>query len=321
MATITKRGKKWLAQVRRKGYPHQSAMFGTKTEAQAWASSVEGDMARNRWVDTSEAEQTTLADAMQRYLAEVSILKKGHKQEIYRVATINKHKLAKFALAHIRGRDVAAYRDDRLKVAAPTTVNNELILLSHLFTTATKEWGMESLDNPVAKIRRPKLPKGRERRISPDEEARLLDTMPTLEMRVAVILAIETGMRRQELATLTWGMVQGSVIYLDDSKNNTRRQIPLSSRCVDALKSMPRRIDGRLFAVHPESIGRNFRNAAIRAGLHDVRFHDLRHEATSRLFERGLNVMEVAAITGHKTLGMLQRYTHLKADDLARKLG
>lgn len=64
-----------------------------------------------------------------------------------------------------------------------------------------------------------------------------------------------------------------------------------------------------------------FAVAALRAGFPDIRFHDLRHEATSRLFERGLNSMEVAAITGHKTLAMLQRYTHLNAETLADKLG
>jgi integrase len=64
-----------------------------------------------------------------------------------------------------------------------------------------------------------------------------------------------------------------------------------------------------------------WRRAAKKVGIDNLRFHDLRHEATSRFFEKGLNVMKVAAITGHKDLRMLQRYTHLRTEDLAKKLG
>jgi site-specific recombinase XerD len=70
-----------------------------------------------------------------------------------------------------------------------------------------------------------------------------------------------------------------------------------------------------------EAVKRSYMRAIRRAGIKDLRFHDLRHEATTRMFEKGLNLMEVASITGHMDLRMLRRYTHLKAEDLARKLG
>ncbi|WP_092582765.1 tyrosine-type recombinase/integrase [Achromobacter sp. NFACC18-2] len=69
------------------------------------------------------------------------------------------------------------------------------------------------------------------------------------------------------------------------------------------------------------SASRAFTRAVRRAGMENIRFHDRLHEATSRLFERGLNVIEVAKITGHKTLSMLDRYTHLDVRHLVDKLG
>lgn len=100
------------------------------------------------------------------------------------------------------------------------------------------------------------------------------------------------------------------------------RAVPLSPAAVDVLKQLPRNIAGRVFPIGSISIQHAFRSSVKQAGIENFRFHDLRHEATSRLFERGVfDSMEVATITGHKTLAMLKRYTHLKAEDLARKLG
>lgn len=98
--------------------------------------------------------------------------------------------------------------------------------------------------------------------------------------------------------------------------------MPLSSTAVAVLRALPRALHGDVFAgVTREAVKRSYTRAIRRAGIENLRFHDLRHEATTRLFEKGLNLMEVASITGHKDLRMLRRYTHLKAADLGRKLG
>jgi integrase len=133
-------------------------------------------------------------------------------------------------------------------------------------------------------------------------------------------------------------------VILRDTKNGDSREVPLSSAVVAALQDWKKRtavvsITGKVFQITPHAISVAFRRATRRARkLHDaeyvrtvensdpsfllgLRFHDLRHEAVSRLFEQGFNVMEVAAISGHRTLQMLKRYTHLKAVDLARRLG
>lgn len=221
------------------------------------------------------------------------------------------------------GADIAAYRDKRGHYVAAATVGRELAVISHIFNVARKEWGMESLSNPVEAVRKPKLPKSRDRRLEPGELDRLLEATESLELGTIVLLAVETAMRRSEIAGLLRKNVNllKRTLILTDTKNGESRTVPLSSRAVELLSSMPTRISGRVFGMAPDSITQAFDRACEHAGIDDLRFHDLRHEAASRLFEKGLNPMEVASITGHKTLQMLKRYTHLRAEDLAKKLG
>ena len=129
-------------------------------------------------------------------------------------------------------------------------------------------------------------------------------------------------MRRGELVNLRWSHLDLTkrVLRIPDTKIGEACEIPLSSRAIEILNGLPRGIDGKVFALTANSISQAFERVTKRADIEDLRFHDLRHEATSRLFERGLNPIQVAAITGHKTLQMLKRYTHLRAEDLARLL-
>ena len=206
-------------------------------------------------------------------------------------------------------------------------------MLSHLFNTARAAWGMESLTNPVdlVKGQRPKLPGGRTRRLVGDEQARLLaaarayDAGPHAGVGIANIItwAIETAMRRGEIAAMRWDHLdrRARVLLIPETKTGTPRRVPLSTAALGVLDQIPRRIDGRVWGMRPDSISQAFERVCKAAGIEGLTFHDLRHEATSRLFEKGLNPMQVAAITGHKTLQMLKRYTHLRAEDLVGMLG
>ncbi|MGC9208169.1 site-specific integrase, partial [Acidithiobacillus sp.] len=138
-----------------------------------------------------------------------------------------------------------------------------------------------------------------------------------------VQFAIETGMRRSEICGLRWENVNlaGKVALLPDTKNGKARNVPLSSAAVAVLSALPRRLSGGVWDVKEDTVTQAFARCCRRAVIEDLHFHDLRHEATSRFFEKGLNPMQVAAITGHKTLQMLKRYTHLRAEDLAKMLG
>ncbi|MFV3015276.1 tyrosine-type recombinase/integrase [Pseudomonas sp. KHB2.9] len=325
MAYYEKRGDAWRAQIRRKGYPTLSATFDTKAEAQRWAAEIEGDMSRKRFVDTREAESTTLTEALTRYVNEVSEAKKGSAQEKVRAKKWQKSEWGNKSLAAIRSSDMATYRDSELKAGkSAATVRLNLALISHLYTVASKDWGIQGLKNPCTAIRMPKGSKQRERRPTTAELKALLKHAGDInaELPVIIELAVETAMRRSELVMLRKDQVRGRVAFLEDTKNGERRSVPLSKRAVELLDGLPTPIDGgRFFHLKLDSVSNYFALACEAAKIKDLRLHDMRHEATSRLFERGLSMMEIASITGHKTLSMLKRYTHLCPNDLAEKLG
>ena len=349
MASIHRRNTGYQVQVRRKGFPVSSGMFNSRKEAESWAREIESEMDRGVYHSRKEAESTTLLEALDRYEIEVTSTKKGAARERYRLAHWRKQPLACRFLASIRSTDVAQYRDDRLsQVGSTQTVRLELGLLSHVFTIAIKEWGMEGLRNPVELIRLPKRPLGRDRRTSNDREMQLdeieaiIAATSSTQLPSIIRLAVETAMRRSEIIKLTWDQVdlQRRTITLHETKNGDRRIVPLSSRALEIIRAIPRQLhNDTVFSTTPESASTLFYRVVKRARknylkimaeqgrepdpsfLVNLKFHDLRHEGTSRFFEKGLNTMEVATITGHKTLSMLMRYTHLRPESLLAKLG
>lgn len=334
MATIRKRpgrlGKTvWQVQIIRHGYSRRYRTFDTKGQAEEWAREIERAMARGTVLPSREEERITLADAISRYVREVTVYKRGAAQEERRARQISISNLGPVFLGVIGGKEIANYRDRRVAARkSPNTIRLELALLSHLYTVARTEWGMSTLVNPVEYVKKPKLPAGRTRRLELKEEDKLLEAAREYggDIESIIRFALETGMRRSEIVELRWGRINLAKRTLTipetkDAKVIRGREVPLSSDARSILKKLPRRLDGRVWDITENGVSQAFSRICKRAGLTDLRFHDLRHEATSRLFERGLNPMQVAAITGHKTLQILKRYTHLRAEDLAKLLG
>lgn len=319
MATYIKRKTGILCQIRRKGHASISRTFDSKAEAERWALTIESKMGRGVYEDTREAFNTTLSDCLDRYQVEVSALKKSAETEKYTIQLWQQSTLASKPIGTVTSSDIAKWRNNRLKEVSGSTVRINLALLSHLYTIAFKEWGIP-VNNPVAAIKIPPPGRARDRRLLPGEEKLLFDKLNP-EMRVMVTLAIETAMRRSELAGLRREWIKGKVVTLPDTKNGTQRKVPLSTKALAVLSLLPSRIDGMVFSMSAKTVTYRFDRACEAAGITGLHFHDLRHEATSRLFERGLSVMEVQQITGHKTLQMLSRYTHINVDTLADKLG
>jgi len=350
MATIFKNASgNWKAIIRKTGWPNSIKTFRTKRDAEDWARRVEDEMVRGVYIDRAPSERMTLKAAMARYLAEVSPGKgDGAAAREKNTSKPIIQALAGYSLAAITPQLVAEYRDQRLSVPSPktgkplsgNTVRLELALLSHLFTVAIQEWGIGLAHNPLAVVRKPKPAKGRNRRVTSEEHARLLakcakHSNPMLHW--IVVLAIETGMRRGEIVGLTRSQIdlRRRVIHLPKTKNGTARNVPLTRTAVrileDAINSPVRPIDTDLVfwgdardkvsdKRKPYDFTEAWEQARKDAGLVDLRFHDLRHEAVSRLVEAGLSDQEVAAISGHKSMQMLKRYTHLRAEDLVAKL-
>lgn len=275
----------------------------------------------------------TLRIALELYRDRISILKKGYQQEKYRIDQLLRHPLAEMPIKEITTVDIAKYRDERQaatnsrtgKPVATSTVRLDLALLSDLFRIAMIEWGY-CHDNPVLKVRKPKIPPGRDRRLAPREEKlirRHCAKWKLHEMDTIVTIALETAMRQGEILKLTWENVnlRNRIARLPDTKNGTTRDVPLTLVARDALVSMVPKSSGRVFKYSGSGFKSSWRGTIKSLKIENLHFHDLRHEAASRLFERGtLDMMEIAAITGHKSLSMLKRYTHLRAQKLVRKL-
>ena len=288
--------------LKKKGFPRISRTFDTKGEAETWAATVESEIGRGGFISRKEAENTALSEALDRYEREISPPKKGHRREKTRISVWKTHPLAKRFLASIRGSDMASYRDERMKAGyGSNTIRLELAIISHLFEIARKEWGMEGLHNPIKSIRMPSPPAGRDRRLHPGELEKLLECLSE-EMGQVVRFALETAMRRGEIAGMTWEMVdlKKRTVRLPDTKNGQKKIVSLSMEAVRILKDRvsTRRIDPEVWNVGLDAISQNFAKACQEAGISGLYFHDLRHEATSRLFEKGFDTMEAKVLHG-----------------------
>lgn len=280
-----------------------------------------------------ETKEMTLGEGLVLYRQKISILKKGYVQESYRIASLLKSRHASKNMRAFRSPDIATFRDERLAQTnprtgariSPSTVRLEMSLLSNLFDVGRIEWGVCD-DNPVTNVRKPKAAPGRDRRLTAREERQILrycHAHPTADLYVLVVLAIETAMRQGELLKLEWEHInlQRRIAHLPDTKNGSKRDVPLSLKARDALIQLGAKTKGQVFSYTPNGLKSAWRIMLQRLGIEDLHFHDLRHEACSRLFELGtLDIMEIAAISGHKSLAMLKRYTHLKAAKLVKKL-
>ena len=322
MPSISKSYGVWRVRIRRRGLPLVSKVFKAKADAQTWAFKTERSMELGF---LSPDHDCPLKELLERYRREITPTKNGATQENSRIKKLCKHPIARIRLSNLTSNDIAKFRDERLETVSGSTVTKELSLISHAIKTAMREWGFQLPNNPVDNITRPTANKARNRRLEEGEEQPLLVSCGQSSNHwflPLVVVAIETGMRRGELLSLTWDNVHldKSWVHLPMTKNGESRDVPLSPKAKDILRSLPRDISGKVFPIHFEGLKSLWRRAMKRADIVDLRFHDLRHEATSRFFELGLNVVEVGAITGHKDLKMLQRYTHLRAEDLVRKL-
>lgn len=334
MAAIRNRNGKWQAQVRIKGHAPQSRSFTSKRDAERWARQAETELEASALrVDHRVLDRTTVRDLFIRYRREVTPAKRGAASEEKRLDGFLRQSWVSYPLSKITPQVFSRYRDERLRTVSPGTVIRDLGLLRSIFEVARLEWDMPLQENPVAKVRKPKAPDSRVRRLQSGELELLLaaaDTTRNDWLRAGILLAIETGMRRGELLSICWGDVcfATSTLLIRETKNGHSRRIPLSEAAVAILEEREKYTAAVGDLVFPVS-GNAFRLCWERCkrkvavdypSIADLRFHDLRHEAVSRFFEMGLSVPEVALISGHRDPRMLFRYTHLRAEDLVQKM-
>ena len=327
MASFRQHGNGWQGRIRRRGYPDITKTFETKDNAEKWARSLESEIDKGLFTSINEAQRNTLGDLIARYLAEVTPTMKGASEDTIRLKAIMRKAIAQWSMANLSASRIAAYRDERLNEVSAGTVIRELAYLSAIINHARREWGI-NVPNPVQMVRKPQSPQARSRVLTNEEISKLLQALEPTGRRShwtkpAVQLALATAMRRGELLSLRWEHIdlQGRTAFLPDTKNGDSRTVPLSSVAVQVLAELPRHSSGVVIPVKYFTLEAAFKRGVRRSGLDEVRFHDLRRTAITRMAEKLPNVIELAAVSGHKSLMVLKRYYRPSPLDLAKKLG
>jgi len=327
MASFRYRINQWQARVRRKGFPDETKSFTTRQDAEKWARSIESNMDKGLFVDTNEAQRNTLRDLIERYLIEVTPHMKGASDDTFRLKAIMRKPIAQWSMANLSATRIATFRDDRLKEVSAGTVIRELAYLSAIINHARREWNI-NVPNPVQMVRKPQSPQARARILSDIEISKLLHALEPVGRRSpwtkpSVQLALATAMRRGELLSLKWRDIDihNQTAFLSNTKNGESRLVPLSKAAIQVLNELPRHPSGFVLPVTAFTLDAAFKRGLTRSGLEDVRFHDLRRTSITMLAERLPNVIELAAVSGHKSLMVLKRYYRPSAQSLAIKLG
>jgi integrase len=348
MATIREHGNKYQVQIRKKGHKPISKSFLKRIDAEAWARKTESEMERGVWRDTAAADEKSLAAVLIDY-------RDGHGSEVRdkeipaRIDAIIARWPAceKLSMSVLNRTSINDYIGMRRGVVSGSTINKELGIISAAINRAISN-GLP-VENPIEKVIRPKNNQARNRRLAEsetDEDGRQLKEhelrsllrelkprtreagrlgagVDNPRIRWIVRFAIETAMRRGELLSLTWKNVflKKNYVHLPKTKNGKPRDVPLSTRAIRCLWVLKKMSDGeeRVFPFTESALRKTFDRACARAKIEDLHFHDLRHEATSRL-ARFLDMGELTKMTGHDDPRVLMRYYHPRAEDMAKKL-
>jgi len=329
MATFRKHRGKWQAQIRRVGHPALSKSFELKEDALRWVRHQErridlGELSPA--VGKSETSNLTVGELLERYCSEVLPKKRsaGPVERLH-IMTVLRHGIAQIETRNITLASIGDYRDQRLRKVTGSTVRRELGLIQHAFNIARREWGIPVPD--LRDLSKPPANRARERRLTEDDLIKLEEGFSQCRnpfVKPTFLFALATGMRRGEILSLRWSHIDQKVntAFLPITKNGNSRTVPLSPM---ALSAMPKRTNATkehefVFPISSNALQLSWKRIRLLAGVKDLRFHDLRHEAISRFFEMGLSMPEVSLISGHKDPRMLFRYTHLRATDVAEKL-
>jgi integrase len=347
MASFQKRGDAWRAIVRRKGHATKSKTFPTKTLAKVWADRVELELAEADARGTV-ANQATIAELVDWYQRDVGKLKRVSKTQKGNLTRIREGLgpvvAAKLTVAQIvefvRKRRQGEHLNSKgVKVPAcgPATMTVEVGYLAELFKLATS-MGKLTLERDVVAEARPALrlvklvakSQKRDRRPTADELQRLRASFEASAWRAMIPMvdiidfAIASSRRQSEITRLLWADVDKDrrTCIVRDAKHprakaGNHRTFPLLGAAWEIVQRQPKTAP-EIFPYNSKSIGAAFTRACAELRIEDLHFHDLRHEATSRFFEQGYSIEQVAAVTLHESWQELKRYTQLRPESLHR---
>ena len=338
MASIQKRNGSYRARIKHAGKVVQSKTFGSRLEAVQWAKQIEAQLQLGIYIEPHSSPKpfhgVYFEQAATHYMKTHSIHKKIVRSETYRLKALIK-RWGNLTVEQVDKLAVLTLRDDLLKLGrSGETINHYFNTISKLFQMLEGDWDL-SIPNPIKGIKRMPAPQGRTKRVNVMMEEHLIASCHALSMPLLSLIiqfAIQTGMRRGELMGLSWGDIDlpNRRAYLHTSKNGEPRQVPLTKKAITILDELKTMGTNEVFPMSMNVLRNQFEKAVIHAKNHwsgigvnpfnDLRFHDLRHEALSRLSDTGLNVIELSCISGHKTMAMLKRYTHPSHEAILEKI-
>lgn len=340
MATITKltgkRGTSYKVRIRKPNSPQVTKTFSSKSLAEKWARKTELEIEEGSYFDKKEAASHTVSDLVERYLNEE--LQKlaetdwpARKRQLtwwkVEIGHLTLNKVTPSLIVELRNK-LKSETTYRKTIRSGSTVNRYLAAFSAAFGIAATEWQWVT-ENPFSRVRREKENDARVRFLSPDERTHLLKACKASrneQLHLMTLIALSTGMRQTEILSLKWDQVdtKRGVIILYKTKNGEIRTVPLAGLAKQELEShskvrrlknphvFPGRSDG-----HAEFPRGAWEAAVAKAKIENFTFHDTRHSAASELAMNGASLHEIAAVLGHKTLAMVQRYAHLSEQHTA----
>jgi len=333
MATFTKVGDRWRVQVRIKGHPSVAQTFDKRAQGVTWANKTEEAIKSGGFADVRTLTEFTIPGLIDRLTEDLGPFKKSKHGGLM---MLRRH-MDKVTLASLNDAAVIAYAKKREAMGAGgVTIGLELNYLSGLLTAARTLWKIPYRAQPIQDAR-PSLKmlglvsksKERDRRPSEEELIALCNFFAAkgrqqIPMPDIIRFAVATAMRASEITSLLWDDLdrENRTIVIRDRKHpqeklGNNQTVPLLGDAFDIVLRQPQR-GPLIFPYNSKSFSSIFPRACAELEIEDLRFHDLRHEGVSRLFEQEYRIEQVALVSGHRDWKMLRRYTQVRARDLHR---
>ena len=293
MATIRRRNKTYQVQVRRRGL-HQSRTFNNFEDAKKWAIFTENKLNLGDEFKVID-NHLLLSDLIKRYLCEITSNKRGWESETRRLKRLLRDPLSKQQIKKLQTCDFIKFRNRRIHDGTRTCIY-DLVLLSHIYNVAMKQWDIPIKNNPLKNVKKPKYNEPRKRRLTIKEYNLLVKgNYPQVTLRCIIELAFETGMRRNELLNILPEHIKGQTLSIPLTKNGDERTIPLTKKALYILENtqLP-------FPMTANAVRLAWDRLKKKRNIKNLHFHDLRNEPILRFFVKGLSIPEVALISGHK---------------------
>lgn len=323
---VFRRGRIWYVDVSVDGERQRFAAAQRKSEAEL----VLARLLLGQDAETEPRGTDTLSDAVEAWL-EHAAEKKSLATDRQRLGRVLELMGSKTRLRDVQPRDLDRLRARLLetptagrskqRTLSPGTVNRHLDAFRSVLTLAVRNGWLDR--SPAEKMRRAREPEARDRICSPREFERLLEANPSDDMRLALVLGYELGLRRGEVFRLTWRDIdfEAGILTVQLSKTGRRRLVPLSKLAVEALRAHPKRtFQPEVMHTSIKSFGHRWERLCARAGVEGLHFHDLRHTAATRFRRAGVDLVTVKRIGGWSSWKTMERYQTIDSNDLRKAI-